>query len=138
MNQQNPQQQISIFGKIASDVEKRLRAIGAQFAIVMPDGTKYGELEIVPPKKRVQKVKRGSWLPIYAPVIDGMKVSDVVTFNPLEAGVDLADRDSFRASILSYARRKWGNGNYESIFNQQTGCIELICMAIDPAAKPEA
>lgn len=70
--------------------------------------------------------KRGDWMPIYQGPVEAMKVGDVLKFNPIEHAVDLADRDSFRASIASYARRFHAAGKTKCSFNHANGMVELV------------
>jgi hypothetical protein len=69
--------------------------------------------------------KRGDWLEIYRAKVEALKVAEVLLFNPIEYGVDLADRDSFRASIASYARRFHAGGKTICSFNHANGMVEL-------------
>lgn len=74
-----------------------------------------------PPEPR----KRGDWMPIYQAPVEAMKPGDVLKFSPVQHGVDLADRDSFRASIASYARRFHAGGKTSCAFNHLNGMVEL-------------
>lgn len=78
-----------------------------------------------PPEPR----KRGDWLALYRDKIERMNVGDEVKFIALHFGVDLADRDSFRASIASYARRVFGPKKCRCEFNHSAGAVELRRLA---------
>lgn len=69
--------------------------------------------------------KRGDWLALYRERVEGIKVGQAINFDPREFGADLADRDSLRASIASYARRFHKGGKTSCAFSHMTGMIVL-------------
>ncbi len=89
-----------------------LKALGAKFAIVMPDGTKHGELEVAtePAKTRVNYRKTG-----YLDVITAMQIGDVREWDLTE--MPLQQRNGFRSSVCAAANTRWGKQSYISNSN---------------------
>lgn len=70
--------------------------------------------------------KRGEWLSQYRAPVEGIQPGQTIRFDPREFNADLADRDSLRASIASYARRFHKGGKTSCSFNHANGMVELV------------
>lgn len=103
-----------------------LKAVGAEFRIVAPDGKSYGALKLTGKKKsKIFVNKRGTFSAIYKEAIDNAKVGDVVKlkFSSLESD-DKKLKSGLRSSASAYATTKWGKGTYMSTV--QNGVIEFL------------
>ena len=91
---------------------------GAQYRIILGDGTSYGELEVKEPKKLRPKstngaghrYARGETLAYYKPFLEPIKVGGVV-FVPF----DRFHPPTLAQNVNSYAHSMWGTGNYRAV-----------------------
>jgi hypothetical protein len=96
----------------------RLKAIGAQFAIITADGKQFGDLKLAKPEPK--KKPRPNYQAIYRDQISQMKVGDVVT---LKAGEGV-DADNLRCSAQAYLIQRYGTGASTSTVSGNT--IEIL------------
>lgn len=87
-----------------------LGAAGVDFAVIMPDGTKAGTLEIMPkkgkPRTKVHDFDKNLG---YVKIMRAMQVGDVESWTvPPEQGAAL------RSCVASTAIRYWGSGSHET------------------------
>ena len=130
MQQKTTQPKVSaIQTLIAAQVVGKLTAIGAQFKIIMPDGSEYGTLEVaIPSTKRTRhrapdSPPYGAYSAICNPVLQEMKVGDVATF---DASLHGFNTQRFAGAISARAQSLWGNGGSQYMINPSTGLIEII------------
>lgn len=125
---------MDIILKTAKDATRLLNAIRAQYIIVLPTGEQIiqGDLKLhvadaTPPKKvRAQSRHPHGFLNQHIlPYLKDMKVGDVATV-PVPNG---ADMDEIQGSSASIAAKLWGNGNYKTMRNANTGSLEVLRMA---------
>jgi len=125
---------MDIITKTARDAARLLNAIRAQYIIVLPTGEQIieGDLKLhvpdaTPPKKpRAQSRHPHGFLNQHIlPYLKDMKVGDVATV-PVPSG---ADMDEIQGSSASIAAKLWGNGNYKTMRNYNTGNLKVLRMA---------
>jgi len=125
---------MDIITKTARDAARLLNAIRAQYIIVLPTGEQIiqGDLKLhvpdaTPPKKpRAQSRHPHGFLNSHIlPYLKDMKVGDVATV-PVPSG---ADMDEIQGSSASISAKLWGNGNYKTMRNYNTGNLEVLRMA---------
>jgi len=92
-----------------------LAACGAQYKIILSDGTIVGELNEGPRKKSY-----GDLTKHIKPLIDEMKIGDVAII-PIIAGFTLAQLHS---GVTSRANYLWGKGSYQSMSSRNG--IEIL------------
>ena len=125
---------MDIILKTAKDATRLLNAIRAQYIIVLPTGEQIiqGDLKLhvpdaTPPKKvRAQSRHPHGFLNQHImPYLKDMKVGDVAVVPVPKT----ADMDEIQGSSASIAAKLWGNGNYKTMRNANTGSLEVLRMA---------
>ncbi|CAB4189867.1 hypothetical protein UFOVP1193_20 [uncultured Caudovirales phage] len=106
-----------------------LNAMGAQYKIILSDGTSYGELEAKEPKKHKPKstnaaghrYERGETLVYYKPFLDAMQPggAEAIPF-------DRFHPPTLSQNINSYAHSMWGSGNYSATRNDANGTVDVL------------
>jgi hypothetical protein len=84
-----------------------LRASGFPFAVCMPDGSKQGDLEVVPPKVKGTKFGNNVLFKHYGPYLDQLKAPGDAVVVP---ATDKYPATNLRAAIQSHANKTWGAG----------------------------
>ena len=94
-----------------------LNAAGVEYKVILPDGTEYGDLEVVVHKKRTrnQRVAHGTMTGLYKDRIKNAEVGDVIQVSIADIEALGANPDSLRSAATAYASMTWGNGTYTSI-----------------------
>jgi hypothetical protein len=125
---------MDIITKTAKDAARLLNAIRAQYIIVLPTGEQIiqGDLKLhVPDATPAKKARQPSRHPHgflnghILPFIQHLEVGDVAVV-PVPNG---ADMDEIQGSGASLSAKMWGNGNYKTMRNPNTGCLEILRMA---------
>jgi len=125
---------MDIITKTARDAARLLNAIRAQYIIVLPTGEQIiqGDLKLhVPEAKPAKKRRQPSRHPhgflnnYILPFIQHLEIGDVAVI-PVPNG---ADMNEIQGSAASGSARLWGNGNYKTMRNDKTGCLEVLRMA---------
>ena len=125
---------MDIILKTAKDASRLLNAIRAQYIIVLPTGEQIiqGDLKLhVPDATPAKKVRTQSRHPHgflnqhIMPYLKDMKVGDVAVVPVPKT----ADMDEIQGSSASIAAKLWGNGNYKTMRNANTGNLEVLRMA---------
>lgn len=99
---------MSVKEKALNQALQLLRAIGAQFAVVV-DGAKHGELQIIEPSQGARKKRNPvayQWHTIYGPWLDSAGEGSVFTHKCESAEA----AESLRGSVSSQIKRKFGAG----------------------------
>lgn len=101
-----------------------LQKSGAQYKIILDDGTEYGELEVQVKKtgtRRPSLLPRGTLKAFYTPYVAPLEVGDVV-------GIPLGsmDAESTRSSLSSWIFTNWGAGGGSTMINKRTGELEVL------------
>ena len=125
---------MDIITKTAKDAARLLNAIRAQYIIVLPTGEQIiqGDLKLHVPeevptraKKRAPRHPHGFLNNHILPFLQHLLVGDVAVV-PVPNG---ADMDEIQGSGASISAKLWGNGNYKTMRNTTTGCLEVLRMA---------
>ena len=125
---------MDIILKTAKDAARLLNAIRAQYIIVLPTGEQIiqGDLKLHVPdatpakKPRAQSRHPHGFLNQHiTPYLKDMKVGDVAVVPVPKT----ADMDEIQGSSASIAAQLWGNGNYKTMRNANTGSLEVLRMA---------
>ena len=125
---------MDIILKTAKDASRLLNAIRAQYIIVLPTGEQIiqGDLKLhvadaTPPKKArtPSRHPHGFLNQHIAPYLKDMKVGDVAVVPVPKT----ADMDEIQGSSASISAKLWGNGNYKTMRNYNTGNLEVLRMA---------
>lgn len=100
-----------------------LNGVQAQYKIILPDGTEYGELEVEPVKKKGHGYlyKRGETAVHYKPFLENIPVGGVAVIP-----YDRFDPATLAANCYSYAWTLWGKGNSMGSRNDKTGMVEVM------------
>lgn len=93
-----------------------LNAAGVEYKIILPDGTEYGDLEVMPKKRtRIQRVAHGTMTGLYKEKISTAEIGDVIQVAIADIEALGAKPESLRSAATAYASMTWGNGTYTSI-----------------------
>lgn len=97
---------------------------GAQYKIILDDGTEYGELQVQAKKEMKRKsslLPRGTLTNHYTPYVSNMKVGEVtsIPFTGLDA-------ESLRSSLSSWIFQHWGASAGTTMINKKTGHLEVL------------
>lgn len=101
-----------------------LNKAGAQYKIILDDGTEYGELEVQ--TKKVMK-RRSSLLPKgtlsnhYVPYVENLQAGEVISI-PLD-GFEV---EPLRSSFSSWAHAHWGGSGATTMLNKKTNHLEVL------------
>lgn len=85
-----------------------LRVLGCQYAVVDYNGTKHGDLEVVPPKQK-RKYSGIDYKQIYEPFVKEITPSDTIHELTVPDGISI---ESLRGTMCSWCTRKWGPETY--------------------------
>jgi len=106
-----------------------LNAMGAQYKIILSDGTSYGELEAKEPKKKKPKspneaghrYRRGETLAYYMPFLEAMQpgAAEAIPF-------DRFHPPTLAQNVNSMAHNMWGSGNYSAVRNDALGTVDVF------------
>lgn len=106
---------------------RMLKALDAKYVIVY-DGEVYateGMALAEPPKPRKRIASHlpfGTLLNYARPIIDGMKVGDVVEMDACPG----ATLESLRSSVSSHYSKLWGSGALATTVNRKTNKLEIL------------
>lgn len=111
-----PAAQPEIITRSISTAVKLLTVAGAQFKIITPDGTEYGELEVKEIRRRkfTHTYPPGTLQALYSPYINDLQPGQV-------AQIPYGDfpKEDLRSAVTAYCSYKWGNGSYRSCITDQ-------------------
>jgi hypothetical protein len=97
---------------------------GAQYKIILSDGTEFGALE-VQTKKVIKRspslLPRGTLVNHYLPYIESLEVGDVACI-PLPKSMDA---ESMRSSLSSWIHNKWGASSGTTMVTKRNKQIEV-------------
>ena len=105
-----------------------LNGMQAQYKIILPDGTEFGDLRIAPPEEPKRKRSRSSF-PIgalqkyFQPILEGLKPGQSV-----EIPADKFPLESLRGAMTAWAGKTWGKNTFISHANKDKGVVEFLKM----------
>lgn len=94
-----------------------LNAAKVDYKVILPDGTEYGDLEVVVHKKRTrtQRVAHGTMTALYKDKVRDAEIGDVIQVAIKDIEAVGAKTESLRSAATAYASMTWGNGTYASV-----------------------
>lgn len=101
-----------------------LNKAGAQYKIILDDGTEYGELEVQTKKemkRRSPLLPRGTLSNHYVPYVANLQAGEVVSI-PL-TGFEV---EPLRSSLASWTHAHWGIGAATTMLNRKTNHLEVL------------
>lgn len=103
-----------------------LKAMNAQFKVILPDGQEFGELEIAqkPEKKRPSKYPRGTMQAFVRGSLMDLAVGDFV-----EIKCDDFQLQEIQTAACNYALLNWGKGCITTAQNPVNHTIEAMRVA---------
>ena len=125
---------MDIIQKTAKDAARLLNAVRAQYIIVLPTGEQIiqGDLKLHIPDDTPQRKARSTPRHPHGflnnhilPFLQNLKVGDVAVI-PVPNGATMKEIQGSGASISA---KLWGNGNYKTMRNDNTGNLEVLRMA---------
>ena len=122
---QDNQNQPQVITKTIAKAVELLKASGAKFKVISPNGEEFGELEVQPPKaKKTFRFGHGELASHYKPLLESLKVGEVATFiNPDPAKYDIED---FRSSACSWISKHWGLDAHTSTIDRDFDTLEIL------------
>ena len=121
---QDNQNQPQVITKTIAKAVELLKASGAKFKVISPNGDEFGELEVAPEKQKTFRFTRGELSSFYKPLLENLKVGEVATFkNPDPAKYDIED---FRSSACSWISKEWGIGAHTSTIDRTFDTLEIL------------
>ena len=122
--QDNQVQQPAVITKTIAKAVELLKASGAQFKVISPNGDEFGELEVAPEKQKTFRFTRGELSSFYKPLLENLKVGEVATFkNPDPSKYDIED---FRSSACSWISKERGIGAHTSTIDRTFDTLEIL------------
>lgn len=97
---------------------------GAQYKIILDDGTEYGELAVQVKKemkRRSSLLPRGTLTSHFIPYIENLQAGDVVAIP--SNGLDM---EAIRSSLASWAFQHWGEKAATTMLNRKTNQLEVL------------
>jgi hypothetical protein len=117
----------AIVAQMAAQMEAKLRAMKASFKIILPDGTEFGDLEVVVKKKSKRQprdplVPRGAYAAVYKPILLSMQPGDVQVFDPHPYGFNV---EWYAAAVSAGAVNLWG-GWLRAIYHKRQNWVHRV------------
>lgn len=107
-----------------------LRASGAQFKIIEPDGTEHGTLVVASPveaKRRANLHPRGTFSTHFKPLVEKVAVGESIVVPYVAHLQSELDKERLQASMCSHLTQIWGKQTYLTHRNGQG--VELLRLA---------
>lgn len=122
---QDNQNQPQVITKTIAKAVELLKASGAKFKVISPNGEEFGELEVQPLKaKKTFRFGHGELANHYKPLLEHLKVGEVATFkNPDPTKYDIED---FRSSACSWISKHWGLDAHTSTIDRDFDTLEIL------------
>ena len=125
MQDQNQTQQPQVITKTIAKAVELLKASGAKFKVISPNGEEFGELEVQAPKgKKTFRFAHGEISCIYKPVLESLAIGEVATIkNPDANRFDIED---IRSSACSWISKNWGTDAHTSTIDRTFDTLEIL------------
>lgn len=121
---QDNQNQPQVITKTIAKAVELLKASGAKFKVISPNGEEFGELEVVAAKQKTFRFAHGEVCNIYRAQLSSLAVGDVATIvNPDPTKYDLED---IRGSAASWIGKHWGTDAHTSTIDRTFDTIEIL------------
>lgn len=100
---------------------RTLTNLGCKLKVISPDGTEYGELEVMPPK--APRVKINSFISTgYVEKVHALCVGETLTMPAPNPEVI----DAFRATLVACCIKKFGKGSVISEIDAKKGEVTIL------------
>ena len=113
--------------KTINEALNKLTVTGCAFKVVMPNG-EVGEHDPnnwLNPQKEVKRVRKdrpyGSLVSYYKPLIENMKVGDVVVIDWASYG-----RQDLQSAVTAWCCQHWGNGSVTTVTHPDNTELEVL------------
>ena len=121
---QDNQNQPQVITKTIAKAVELLKASGAKFKVISPNGEEFGELEVAVEKKKTFRYAHGELASFYKPLLENLQPGEVAMFkNPDPSKYDIED---FRSSACSWISKEWGNGAHTSTIDRRFDTLEIL------------
>lgn len=121
---QDNQNQPQVITKTIAKAVELLKASGAKFKVISPNGEEFGELEVVAAKQKTFRFAHGELCNIYRAQLEGLSVGEIATIkNPDTTKYDLED---IRSSACSWISKHWGTDAHTSTIDRTFDAIEIL------------
>lgn len=121
----------AIFQKMLASAVRNLETLEKRGYVkykVIADGEEYGDLEVVPEKKRTRSSSAfpiGEVRDYVMPFIKNMQPDTIVSIP-----VGKYEAESLRGNACSWCSTVWGKGSYTSTVNREAGTVEIYRHAV--------
>ena len=119
---QETKTQPAVVTKAISKAHELLKASGAKFKIISPDGTEFGDLEVAAEKKKHFKYEFGALRKVYVPYIEALKTGEVAQIK-VPTDFELED---VRGAACAWMATNWGNGTYTTTIDRDFDIVEVL------------
>ena len=117
----------NVVTKTINEAVNKLTVTGCSFKVVFPNGE---TVELDPhnwlnPQKELKRVRKerpeGKMIDYYKPIIENMKVGDVVVLDWAAYG-----RQDLQSAVTAWCCHKWGNGSVTTVTSPDNTKLELL------------
>jgi hypothetical protein len=105
--------------QLVQKIESQLKAIGAEYKIILPSGDQFGGLDV---RTKPKKVMGERILHIYKTQVETIGVGQVALID-VPDGVDVA---RVKSNIAAMMCNHYGKGSQQTYYNEKTKQVELL------------
>ena len=114
--------QPAVVTKAINKAIELLKASGAKFKVISPNGTEFGELEIAPEKKKHFKYEYGALKAVFIEYLKDLKEAEVAQIKV----PDSIDVEDVRSSACAWMATNWGAGTYTTTVDRDFNVVEVL------------
>jgi hypothetical protein len=106
-----------------------LNGLGAQYKIILLDGTEYGDLVVAPKAEEKKRKRKPSLYPhgalqnYFQPILEALRPGDAA-----EVPAQQFDIESLRGSMTAWAGKTWGRKTFISRSDKTRNVVEFLRM----------
>jgi hypothetical protein len=101
---------------------KSLDVLGAQYRVILPDGSSYGTLEVMPERKRAARsFEYGEITAYFLSQVESMQPGDCISISGDKFGPE-----QVRKTISAWAARHWGPGSVITSVTREANIVEVL------------
>ena len=119
---QDNQNQPQVITKTIAKAVELLKASGAKFKVISPNGTEFGELEVAPEKKKHFKYEYGALKAVFIEYLKDLKEAEVAQIKV----PDSIDVEDVRSSACAWMATNWGAGTYTTTVDRDFNVVEVL------------
>ena len=114
--------QPAVVTKAITKAVELLKASGAKFKVISPNGDEFGELDVAPAKKKHFKYEYGALKAVFIDALKNLKEAEVAQIKvPQEY-----DIEDVRGSACAWMATNWGNGAYTTTVDRDFNVVEVL------------